>query len=190
MCRPPSSARRHIAFGKAVVKDVFSRMRWNGAKMSLYRADPEHGIAWITGGGTGIGSALALDLAEKGFVVAVSGLPEDPLDGVIGRAAGLPGRILYFPCDVTDGAGMARTVAEIEDRAGPIMLAVFNAGVLLPVHGDDLDLPSFRTSYDVNVFGVPNGLVPVVRRMHARNRGHVVIVGSITSAIRSCRTFR
>jgi NAD(P)-dependent dehydrogenase (short-subunit alcohol dehydrogenase family) len=157
-------------------------MRRDGAKMSLYRADPEHGVAWITGGGTGIGRALALELAGKGFVVAVTGLPQDPVDAVIGKAAGLAGRILSFPCDVTDEGGMARAVAAIEDRAGPIVLAVFNAGVLLPVRGEDLDLRSFRASYEVNLFGVLNGLVPAVRRMHARNRGHVVIVGSITEA--------
>jgi len=149
--------------------------------MSLYRADPKHGVAWITGGGTGIGRAVALDLARKGFVVAVTGRLEDPVDAVIGAAAGLPGRIRSFPCDVTDEAGMAQAVADIEDRAGPIMLAIFNAGVLLPTHGEDLDLASFRKSYEVNVFGVLNGLLPTVRRMHARNRGHVVIIGSATS---------
>ncbi len=149
--------------------------------MSLYRADPKHGVAWITGGGTGLGRGLALDLARKGYVVAVTGRAEDPVDEVIEKAAGLPGRILSFPCDVTDEAGMARTVAEIEERAGPIMLAVFNAGILLPAYGEDLCPQDFRKSYEVNVFGVLNGLLPAVRRMHARNRGHVVIVGSITS---------
>jgi NAD(P)-dependent dehydrogenase (short-subunit alcohol dehydrogenase family) len=149
--------------------------------MSLYRADPKHGVAWVTGGGTGIGRALALNLAAKGFVVAVTGRLEDPVDAVIAAAAGLPGRILSFPCDVTDEAGMARTAAEIEERAGPVMLAVFNAGILLPAYGEDLDPASFRKSYEVNVFGVLNGLVPAVRRMHSRNRGHVVFVGSITS---------
>ena len=71
------------------------------------------------------------------------------------------------PCDVTDEAGMAHVLAEIEDRAGPVMLAIFNAGILLPVYGEEMDMASFRNSYEVNVFGVLNGLVPAVRRMHA-----------------------
>jgi NAD(P)-dependent dehydrogenase (short-subunit alcohol dehydrogenase family) len=149
--------------------------------MSIYRADPAHGVAWITGGGTGIGRALALDLARAGFVVAVTGRMEDPVEDLVEAASGLPGRVMSFSCDVTDEGGMAATVTRIEAEAGPIVLAIFNAGVYLPAHGENLQISSFRQAYEVNLFGVLNGLVPTVERMHQRNRGHIVIVGSIMS---------
>lgn len=149
--------------------------------MAIYRADPKHGIAWITGGSTGMGRQLALDLARDGWTVAVSARDEDPIDSLIGEAAGLRGKVLSFPCDVTDGPRMALTVDMIERGAGPIVLAVFNAGTYLPVHGEDLDLGLFRATYELNLFGVLHGLVPVVARMQRRSRGHVVLIGSVTS---------
>ncbi len=149
--------------------------------MAIYRADPGDGVVWLTGGSTGIGRALALDLAREGYTVAVTARAQDPLDEVVTAAAGLPGRILPFHCDVTDEAGMARTVEAIEASAGSIVLAIFNAGIYLPVHAEALHLPAFRAVYDVNLFGVVNGLVPAVAAMQKRNRGHIVLIGSVTA---------
>jgi NAD(P)-dependent dehydrogenase (short-subunit alcohol dehydrogenase family) len=149
--------------------------------MAIYRADPKHGIAWITGGGTGMGRQLALDLAHDGWTVAVTSRREDPIEPVIKAAAGLPGKILPFYCDVTDETGMAATVDTIEKEAGPIALAIFNAGIYIPMHGEALDLANFRKTYEVNLFGVLNGLVPTVASMQKRGRGHVVLIGSVTA---------
>jgi NAD(P)-dependent dehydrogenase (short-subunit alcohol dehydrogenase family) len=155
--------------------------RADRAQMSIYRANPKHGVAWITGGSTGIGRALALNLAREGYVVAVTVREQDPIDDLIAVAAGFSGRVLAFPCDVTDEAGMARTVAVIEETAGPIVLAIFNAGTYLPTIGERLTVANFRDTYAVNLFGVVNGLVPAVKRMQDRGRGHVVFVGSVTA---------
>jgi NAD(P)-dependent dehydrogenase (short-subunit alcohol dehydrogenase family) len=149
--------------------------------MAIYRANPTHGAVWLTGGSTGIGRALALDLARDGYTVAVTTRKEDPIDATIEAAVGLAGKILPFYCDVTDEAGMARTAKAIEETAGPIVLAVFNAGVYRPVHAEALDLSAFRQSYDVNFFGVLHGLVPVVAAMQKRGRGHIVVMGSVSS---------
>ena len=60
---------------------------------------------------------------------------------------------------------MAATVEAIESEAGPIVLAIFNAGVYIPMHGEELNLANFRKTYEVNLFGVLHGLIPVVARM-------------------------
>lgn len=149
--------------------------------MKLYRADPKDGVAWITGGSSGLGRALAKELAAEGFTVAVTARDEDPIDMLVAEAAHMPGRILSYPCDVTDERRMAATVAAIEKEVGPIVLAVFNAGGYVPVAGENLSVRKFRRSYDVNVMGIVHGLVPAVRYMRARARGHVVVVGSISA---------
>ncbi|MGX5847923.1 SDR family oxidoreductase [Mesorhizobium sp. PL10] len=149
--------------------------------MTLYRANPKHGVAWITGGSSGIGRALAKDLAAKGFAVAVSALDEHPIDSLIVETAQMPGRVVAYPCDVTDEPRMASTVAAIEKDLGPIVLAVFNAGNYIATPGEDLRVRDFRQSFEVNYFGIINGLVPLMERMRIRARGHIVLVGSVTA---------
>ncbi|MBX3581183.1 MAG: SDR family NAD(P)-dependent oxidoreductase [Rhizobiaceae bacterium] len=149
--------------------------------MAIYRANRQHGVAWITGGATGIGRQLALDLAAEGWTVAITSREQDRIEPVIDDARNLPGKILAFYCDVTDEAGMTATVGEIENQAGAIVLAVLNAGVYLPVHSENLTVETFRKTYDVNLFGVLNALVPLIERMRSRGRGQIVLMGSVAA---------
>lgn len=152
-----------------------------GLLMPLYRADPKDGAAWITGGSSGFGRAIARELAAAGFTVAVTARDEDPIDTLIAETEPLPGRILSYPCDVTDEKRMAATVAAIGKEVGPIALAIFNAGSYVPVAGENLSVRKFRNAYEVNLLGVVNGLVPAVRGMKARARGQIVLVGSVSA---------
>ncbi|TPI33185.1 SDR family NAD(P)-dependent oxidoreductase [Mesorhizobium sp. B3-1-6] len=149
--------------------------------MALYRANPKDGVAWITGGSSGLGRALAKDLANQGYAVAVTSLPEDPADTLIVETAQMSGHVKSFPCDVTDEQGMARAAAAIEEQMGPIVLAVFNAGNYIATPGENLVVRDFHHSFAVNYFGIVNGVVPVVEHMRVRGRGHVVLVGSVTA---------
>lgn len=149
--------------------------------MAIYRADRKHGVAWVTGGSTGIGRQLAADLAREGWTVAVTARmehPEHPMPDVSGIRGG---KIAIYNCDVTDETGMAETIRAIEHDLGPITLAVFNAGVYIPIHGEALSIADFRATYEVNLFGVLNGMVPLIERMRGRNRGHIMINASISS---------
>ena len=62
--------------------------------MTLYRADPTDGVAWITGASTGLGRQLALDPALEGFVVAAMARDEERLLTLAQGAAGARGRIV------------------------------------------------------------------------------------------------
>ncbi|MBX3578103.1 MAG: SDR family NAD(P)-dependent oxidoreductase [Rhizobiaceae bacterium] len=149
--------------------------------MALYSASPKDGVAWITGASTGIGRALAIDLAREGYVVAVTARDEENLTSLVAEVAGASGRIVAFPSDVTDEQNMARTVEAIERDAGPIVLAVFNAGNYFPTRPQRLESLNFSRTFEVNVMGVIYGLVPAVEKMRERKRGHVVVVGSVTA---------
>ncbi|MBN9268656.1 MAG: SDR family NAD(P)-dependent oxidoreductase, partial [Mesorhizobium sp.] len=117
--------------------------------MTIYRANPKHGVAWLTGGSSGIGRALAKDLAAEGYVVAVTALQDDPIDTLIVETAQMPGRVVAYPCDVTYESGMVGVVAAIEKDLGPIVLAIFNAGNYIPTPGEQLTVGAFRKSFDV-----------------------------------------
>ena len=151
-----------------------------GATMKLYRVKPGDGVVWITGASAGIGRALALHMAQKGYDVIATARGAEKLETLAAESAGMLGRIHALACDVTDRAAMASAVEAIETRHGPICLAVFNAGNYWPTHGEALDIDAFEKTYRVNMFGVLNGLVPAVERMKALGRGQVVLVASVS----------
>ena len=149
--------------------------------MALYRAKPADGIAWITGASTGIGRQLALDLAAEGYIVAATARGADKLAALAEEAAAAGRRIVAFPCDVTSEAAMRATAAQIEREAGPVALAVFNAGNYFPTRLDGLTAENFVKTYEVNVFGVIHGLVPVLEHMRRRGRGQIAVIGSASA---------
>src|SRR5690606_35934635 len=139
------------------------------------------GVAWITGASTGIGRQLALNLASEGYIVAATARDQEGLADLVTAAKGLPGRIATYHCDVADEAGMENTVASIEKALGPVVLAIFNAGVYSPTLGERLETLNFTKTFSVNLLGVVHGLVPIADRMRDRGFGQIAIIGSITA---------
>lgn len=148
--------------------------------MDLYRIKAGDGVVWITGASAGIGRAVALKLAEKGYDVIASARSEDKLEALADESGPMLGSIKPFPCDVTDRDGMAEAVGQIEAEHGPISLAIFNAGNYWTTRGEALDIDAFEKTLGINFFGVLNGLVPAVERMKAHGKGQIVIVGSVS----------
>jgi NAD(P)-dependent dehydrogenase (short-subunit alcohol dehydrogenase family) len=136
-------------------------------------------LIWCTGAGKGIGRALSLRLARDGHTVAASARTVSDLESLASQSAGLPGRIVAFPLDVTDEAAVAATVAAIEDALGPIDIAVLNAGTHIPVAATELTSPPFRTLFEVNVMGVVHGLCALLPVFIARRSGHIAVVASV-----------
>jgi len=134
--------------------------------------------AWITGGGTGIGRALALRLARAGWRVAISGRRPEPLEDTAAAAAGLDGEILALPADVTDADSVRAAVASIHERFGPIGLAVMNAGMFKPLKLRDFNTASFEAHFNVNVLGAVRGIEAVLPDMLDRG-GRIVLVASV-----------
>ena len=133
-------------------------------------------LAWITGGGTGIGRALALRLTAHGWTVVVSGRRLELLQETAARA---PGRIHAWPLDVTDVAAVKAAVAGIESAHGPIMLAVLNAGLYQAVKLDNFQANVFEAHMRVNYLGVVNAMDALLPPMRARKSGHMVLVASV-----------
>ncbi|WP_245409982.1 SDR family NAD(P)-dependent oxidoreductase [Pararhizobium haloflavum] len=144
-----------------------------------YVAKPEDGVAWVTGASSGIGKGLAQALAREGFTVIATARGQDKLAALAAEDFG-KGSIVAMPGDVTDAADLHRIVETIDRDYARLALAVFNAGVYLPVHGNGLDTTDFQKSFDVNLNGVVNGLVPAVASMARNGKGQIAIVSSVT----------
>lgn len=148
--------------------------------MSTYTAEFSHGAAWVTGASSGIGRALALTLANQGFTVYATARSEGDLNALATKTKAGKGKIIAAPGDVTDTEAMAGLAARIDREGSGLALAVFNAGVFLPVHGETLQVDDFHQSFAVNLSGVVNGLVPAIECMKKRGRGQLAIVSSVT----------
>jgi NAD(P)-dependent dehydrogenase (short-subunit alcohol dehydrogenase family) len=137
---------------------------------------PVDGVAWVTGGSSGIGRALALRLAEAGWTVIISALDADGLDEA--AAADPHKRILTAQLDVTDEPEVMRTVGDIEQRFGNIALAILNAGIYSPLFAEDLATAPFRAMVEVNVMGVVHCLAALLPRLRRRKLGQIAITAS------------
>jgi NAD(P)-dependent dehydrogenase (short-subunit alcohol dehydrogenase family) len=83
--------------------------------------------AWITGGGTGLGRAMALRFAALGAAVAVSGRRLVPLDGVVEEISASGGRASAAPCDVRDPGQVDAALARVRETLGVPDILVNNA---------------------------------------------------------------
>jgi NAD(P)-dependent dehydrogenase (short-subunit alcohol dehydrogenase family) len=90
------------------------------------------GVAVITGGGSGIGAAAALELAAGGWAVVLAGRRADRLDAVVADGEGSPGTLSAVVADVTDEASVAGLFARTVDLHGRLDLLFNNAGTFGP----------------------------------------------------------
>ncbi len=136
-------------------------------------------VAFLTGASSGIGAALARELAKQGADVALVARRADRLEAVATGIRALGRRALALAGDVTrDGdleAAVARTVADL----GRLDVAVANAGfgVVGPV--EQLALDDFRRQFETNVFGVLRTVYATLPELK-RTRGRLVIIGSVS----------
>jgi 3-hydroxybutyrate dehydrogenase len=130
--------------------------------------------AFVTGGGRGIGRAIAAALARAGAAVTVIGRSEAPLRAAVvaGEAAG------YGLADVTDAAEVQRQVAAAEAARGPIAILVNNAGSVESGPFSKADPSVFRRMCDVHVMGAVYATQAVLPGMVAGGFGRVVNVAS------------
>jgi NAD(P)-dependent dehydrogenase (short-subunit alcohol dehydrogenase family) len=137
--------------------------------------------AFVTGGGRGIGRAIALALAEAGASVAVTGRNAANLEQVVAEIAGRGGRALALPCDVADGRAVDVAVAQARAALGPILILVNNAGVTASVKFADTDDATWERIMRINATGPFFCCRAVVPDMVAGRWGRIINIASIAA---------
>lgn len=132
-------------------------------------------VALVTGGGTGIGAAIAGLFVREGATVVVSGRTADSLAsaaGAIGAHA--------VAADVSQEASVASLYGEIERRFGGLDIVVNNAGITGPVsRAEDLDLAQWDDTMASNVRGTILCIKYAVPLMRRRGGGAIVNISSL-----------
>jgi NAD(P)-dependent dehydrogenase (short-subunit alcohol dehydrogenase family) len=109
-------------------------------------------IAVVTGAGTGVGRAAALNLMKAGFTVVLVGRRKDKLDEVAKEGAASGGKGVPMPTDVKDAAAIKALFAEVKKQFGRLDVLFNNAGMgAPPVPFEDLPTEKWKEVVDVNL---------------------------------------
>jgi short-subunit dehydrogenase len=128
---------------------------------------------WVTGASSGIGAALARELADRGASVAISARNADKLREVAG------GRMHVEPLDVTDRAATVAAGAAVREALGGLDAAVLNAGTWSRFRPEHWDSEAFADQLQTNLMGTVHALEAVVPTMIAEGRGRIVGTASV-----------
>jgi NAD(P)-dependent dehydrogenase (short-subunit alcohol dehydrogenase family) len=130
--------------------------------------------ALVTGGGTGIGAAIAMTLARAGAVVTICGRRQQPLQTIAKGNS----NIRAMTADVTDETSVAELYQQAEVTGGPIDIVVANAGMAesAPAHKTSLDL--WTRTLNVNLTGAFLTVKPALAGMRERGHGRIVFIAS------------
>jgi len=132
--------------------------------------------ALVTGASRGIGRATARALGERGARVGLIARSRDELEALAAEAE-MKGAVM-MPADVSDRAAVEKAVSQFTEQAGPIELAVANAGLTSTMPFVDLDPERAEEIVRVNLLGTLNLVHAVLPGMLDRARGHLVVVSS------------
>lgn len=137
-------------------------------------------IAWVTGGGSGIGQAGAEALAADGWTVIVSGRRRNALDEVVRIIdARDGGRAEAVELDISRSADVEAAAGRIVDRHGRIDLLVNSAGINVPKRSwEDMEIDGWDRLVDINLNGVLYCMRAVLPAMRAQRDGCIINVSS------------
>jgi NAD(P)-dependent dehydrogenase (short-subunit alcohol dehydrogenase family) len=136
-------------------------------------------MALVTGGGTGIGQAIAVALAREGARVAVAGRRKDKLEQTLRLIRQAGSEALAIACDVTRAADAERAVQEAEDCFGSVNVLVNNAGIMSVSTIETVSEDEWDRIMSTNVKGpflMSRAALPVMRRAGG---GSIIHIGSV-----------
>lgn len=135
--------------------------------------------ALVTGGGTGIGQAVAIGLAQLGCKVAIVGRRADKLAATAQAAATNPA-LLHYACDVSRPDDVKQLFDWASQQLGPIDILVNSAGVnVLRRKLGELSVEDWQLMMDVNVNGAFYCMQAVLPEMRKRQAGLIINISSV-----------
>ncbi|MBN2417546.1 SDR family NAD(P)-dependent oxidoreductase [bacterium] len=135
--------------------------------------------AVVTGASSGIGAALARELARAGCNIVIFGRRKERLEALRKELEDTCGvRVLPFSVDIRNERKMASSIESAANTLGTIDLVFANAGFTIPGACEQLHPDDYRTIFDTNFCGMLNTLYPAFPHLK-QSGGVLVIVGSI-----------
>ena len=140
-------------------------------------------IALITGASTGIGAALALDLARLGAKVAICARRENLLNDVAENIRSAGGEVHAIVADVSDKNDAERAVDETKEKFGGIDILINNAGRGNRASVEDTTQETLESIFAVNVYSLWYTTGRALPHMRKKNSGHIINISSVAGKI-------
>ncbi len=136
-------------------------------------------VAVITGAGSGIGRALAYDLARRGAIIAISDVDGTGLAETAKQVRVIGAKVHQARLDVTDRAAVLSYADEIAAEFGTVNIVINNAGIAFTGDVEQMSFEQIERVIDVDFWGVVNGTKAFLPHLIASGDGHVVNISSL-----------
>ncbi len=140
-------------------------------------------VAAVTGAGSGIGRALAVELARRRAHMALSDVDEVGLAGTVALCEGFGVKVISSRLDVADKDSVFAWADQVADDHGKVNLIFNNAGVALGATVDAMSYDDFEWLMDIDFWGVVHGTKAFLPHLVASGEGHVVNISSVFGLI-------
>ncbi|MDA8367364.1 MAG: SDR family NAD(P)-dependent oxidoreductase [Actinomycetota bacterium] len=136
-------------------------------------------VAAITGAGSGIGRALAEELARRGTHLALSDVDTDGLATTVERCSAHPVTVTSARVDVADRSAVEAWADAVVAEHGTVNLVINNAGVALAANIASMSYEDFEWLMGINFWGVVYGTKAFLPHLEASGEGHIVNLSSV-----------
>jgi NAD(P)-dependent dehydrogenase (short-subunit alcohol dehydrogenase family) len=140
-------------------------------------------VALVTGGGRGLGKAMALGLAEAGAKLVVAARSRGEVEASAAEIAAAGGEALAVTCDATDRGQVQAMIETTLERFGDLDIMVVNHGVAAAAPAESLDAETWTRTIEVNMTGAFNCAQAAARCMIDKGHGGSIIVTSSTASL-------
>ena len=131
-------------------------------------------IAVITGGGRGIGKAIASQYSEQGATVVIAEFDENSGKNTAEKIGGH-----FFKADISDENGVSTLFDYVKTNFSCLDILVNNAGILTPTSLEDIDEETWDSHFEVNTKGVLLMCQSVLPHMREKKFGRIINIASI-----------
>jgi NADP-dependent 3-hydroxy acid dehydrogenase YdfG len=139
---------------------------------------PDRRPAVVAGASSGIGAATAIELAGRGFPVALGARRVEKLDELVAQIRGDGGEAVAFHLDVTDPDSVKSFVSQSVDALGEIEVMVAGAGDTFFGRLHEISTDTFESQIQIHLIGANRLATAVLPGMLERQRGDLIFVGS------------
>jgi len=140
-------------------------------------------VAVVTGAGSGIGQALALQLASEGAQLAISDINEANVADTARQCAALGAKVQHYKLDVGSRDAIYAHAAEVVQAFGSVNLVINNAGVAVNASVRETSEKDFEWLMNINFWGVIHGTRAFLPHVTGSGDGHIVNISSIFGMI-------